>query len=150
MERESRGENVVDINLERAETQASRKYSREVSEERARERRASQASVSSSSSSSLNSEIARATTADGLEKHPTHVERIHTHRLQHTHTVGASITSRVSKKPLPEFGAGKPYPPPLPEREEYVVEFNGPDDPLHPQNWSTKRKYASPAHRVFF
>jgi DHA1 family multidrug resistance protein-like MFS transporter len=46
----------------------------------------------------------------------------------------------VSKRPLAEFGAGKPYPPPLPEREEYVVEFAGPDDPLHPQNWSIKKK----------
>jgi DHA1 family multidrug resistance protein-like MFS transporter len=48
----------------------------------------------------------------------------------------------VSKRPLAEFGAGKPYPPPLPEREEYVVEFAGPDDPLHPQNWSIKKKIA--------
>jgi len=38
------------------------------------------------------------------------------------------------------MGAGKPYPPPLPEREEYVVEYDGPDDPLHPQNWPIKRK----------
>jgi MFS transporter, DHA1 family, multidrug resistance protein len=144
------GENIVDRDLERAETQASRQYSREASEERERERRASQGSLSSSSSSSLNSEIAQATTADGLEKHPTHVERVHTHRLQHSHTVGASITSRVSKKPLPEFGAGKPYPAPLPEREEYVVEFNGPDDPMHPQNWPTPTKYGSPAAEPSF
>ena len=75
-----------------------------------------------------------------LATHPTHVERIETGRLQHVGTVGASATSRVSTKPLPEFGAGKPYPPPLPAQEEFVVEFNGPDDPLHPQNWATKKK----------
>jgi DHA1 family multidrug resistance protein-like MFS transporter len=41
---------------------------------------------------------------------------------------------------LPEFGGGKPYPPPLPEREEYVVEYDGKDDPLHPQNWLFNKK----------
>lgn len=74
-----------------------------------------------------------------LERHPTAISRIATQRSQHSATVGA-LKSRPSKKPLPEFGAGKPYPPPLPSKEEYVVEFSGPDDPLHPQNWSTKKK----------
>ncbi|KAL3491403.1 major facilitator superfamily domain-containing protein [Aspergillus germanicus] len=75
----------------------------------------------------------------GLERHPTALSRIATQRSQHTATVGA-LRTRPSRKPLPEFGAGKPYPPPLPEKEEYVVEFVGPDDPLHPQNWSFMRK----------
>ncbi|KKY22758.1 putative mfs multidrug [Phaeomoniella chlamydospora] len=38
------------------------------------------------------------------------------------------------------MGGGKPYPPPLPERDEYVVEFDGHDDPLHPQNWKLTKK----------
>lgn len=38
------------------------------------------------------------------------------------------------------MGAGKPYPPPLPAREEYVVEYDGVDDPLHAQNWPMKKK----------
>jgi DHA1 family multidrug resistance protein-like MFS transporter len=38
------------------------------------------------------------------------------------------------------MGANKPYPPPLPDREEYVVEFMGVDDPLHAQNWPMKKK----------
>jgi DHA1 family multidrug resistance protein-like MFS transporter len=42
--------------------------------------------------------------------------------------------------PLPPFGANKPYPPPLPAREEYVVEFEDEDDPLHGQNWPMKKK----------
>jgi DHA1 family multidrug resistance protein-like MFS transporter len=54
--------------------------------------------------------------------------------------VGASLKSRQSRRPLPSFGAGKPYPPPLPEREEYVVEFDGPTDPLHAQNWPMRKK----------
>lgn len=46
----------------------------------------------------------------------------------------------MSSKLLPAFGAGKPYPPPLPEREEYVVEFDGPKDPMHAQNWPFRKK----------
>ncbi|KAL4929606.1 MFS transporter [Aspergillus undulatus] len=75
----------------------------------------------------------------GLERHPTALSRIATQRSQHSATVG-TLRTRPSRKPLPEFGAGKPYPPPLPEREEYVVEFAGPDDPMHPQNWPTRKK----------
>lgn len=72
-----------------------------------------------------------------------HLSRTETQRLQHIHTVGDSETSRarVSSTPLPQFGGGKPYPPPLPSRDEYVVDYNGPDDPLHPQNWATRQKY---------
>lgn len=77
----------------------------------------------------------------GLERHPTALSRIATQRSQHSATVGA-LRSRPSRRPLPDFGAGKPYPPQLPEKEEYVVEFAGPDDPLHPQNWPTKKKIA--------
>ncbi|KAJ5242673.1 Major facilitator superfamily domain general substrate transporter [Penicillium citrinum] len=70
----------------------------------------------------------RSTTSQALS-------RIETQRLQHQLTVGESVKSRPSKTPLPAFGAGKPYPPPLPNRDDYVVEFDGPDDPLYPQNW---------------
>ncbi|KAL4870635.1 hypothetical protein BDV12DRAFT_184266 [Aspergillus spectabilis] len=83
----------------------------------------------------------------GLERHPTALSRIATQRSQHTATVGA-LRSRPSIKPLPEFGAGKPYPPPLPEKEEYVVEFAGPDDPLHPQNWPTRKSKSLPGFLV--
>lgn len=75
-----------------------------------------------------------------IERHPTALSRIQTQRSQHSGTVGATLKSRTSKKPLPAFGAGKPFPPPLPEREEYVVEFDGPDDPLHAQNWTMRKK----------
>ncbi|KKK24302.1 putative MFS transporter [Aspergillus rambellii] len=75
----------------------------------------------------------------GLERHPTALSRIETQRSQHSATVGA-LRTRPPRKPLPDFGAGKPYPPPLPDKEEYVVEFAGPDDPLHPQNWPIRKK----------
>lgn len=64
------------------------------------------------------------------ERHPKALERIETHRTQHSHTIGGGITRRTStvkSKPLPNFGAGKPYPPPLPAQEEYVVEYDGHD-----------------------
>lgn len=87
--------------------------------------------------------MSRVNTRD-LERHPTALSRIHTHRSQHLGTVGRSSTNntatRDAKRPLPEFGAGKPYPPLLPEQEEYVVEFDGPHDPLHPQNWPIRKK----------
>ncbi|KAI9656837.1 MAG: hypothetical protein M1821_003476 [Bathelium mastoideum] len=82
-----------------------------------------------------------------LERNRTALSRIHTARSQHSATVGsgpsvlAARRTRSSKsKPLPEFGGGKPYPPPLPEREEYVVEFDGPHDPMHAQNWPLRKK----------
>jgi len=80
-----------------------------------------------------------------LERQRTVMSRIETHRSLQSATVGAGLKSRTSKKPLPAFGAGKPYPPPLPEREEYVVEFDGLDDPLHSQNWTPKHKLLTAA-----
>jgi DHA1 family multidrug resistance protein-like MFS transporter len=81
-----------------------------------------------------------------LEQHPTALERIETHRTQHESTVGGTAatatrtTSSRRSQPLPPFGAGKTYPPMLPAAEEYVVEFDGHDDPLHAQNWPLKKK----------
>jgi len=76
-----------------------------------------------------------------LEGHPTALERIDTHRRLHHDTVGSDVGREDATRELPSFGAGKPFPPPLPEREEYVVEFDGPNDPLHAQNWPLKKKY---------
>jgi DHA1 family multidrug resistance protein-like MFS transporter len=85
--------------------------------------------------------MSRVNTQRDLERQPTALSRIQTQRSQHLGTVGRTATSRASKKPLPEFGAGKPYPPLLPDQEDYVVEFDGENDPLHPMNWPTKRKF---------
>ncbi|KAH7412094.1 major facilitator superfamily domain-containing protein [Phaeosphaeria sp. MPI-PUGE-AT-0046c] len=83
------------------------------------------------------------------ERNPEALRRIETHRSQHAGTVGAGLTtSRLTKtlsrrrteKPMPSLGAGKPFPPLLPDREEYVVEFDGAEDPLHPQNWPMNKK----------
>ncbi|KAL6229888.1 hypothetical protein BDW75DRAFT_224080 [Aspergillus navahoensis] len=77
------------------------------------------------------------------------LSRIETQRLQHSMTVGESVKSRPSKLPLPPFGGGKPYPPQLPNREDFVVEFDGPDDPLYPQNWPLKKKFYISAMLAF-
>ncbi|TDZ23370.1 putative transporter [Colletotrichum orbiculare MAFF 240422] len=112
-------------------------------------------SSSSSSSSSVSNGprpfsrvgtgMSRVSTQNDLERHPTALSRIATARSQHSNTVGRSIKSRQSTRPLPAMGAGKPFPPPLPEQEDYVVEFDGPNDPLHAQNWPLKKKLLTAA-----
>lgn len=112
---------------------------------------ASSTSTSSSENSahqrvSRTDTMSRVSTQRDLERHPTVLSRIQTARSQHTGTVGRSLTgkSRDSRRPMPEMGLGKSMPPPLPDQEEYVVEFEGPDDPLHAQNWPMKKKYVNP------
>ncbi|KAL8820732.1 MAG: hypothetical protein Q9223_001120 [Gallowayella weberi] len=145
---------IVDRDLEKAERDASPDRFPQANKQHVAplERVGSAASGSTSSSSSSESSAAvvreeigmsRIQTGRDLERHPTELSRIETHRSQHSGTVGRSLRSRESKKPLPNFGGGKEYPPQLPEREEYVVEFDGPEDPLHPQHWPTKKKYAT-------
>ena len=51
--------------------------------------------------------MSRINTQRDLDRHPTELDRIETHRTQHGSTVGRTITSRKSKKPLPNFGGGK-------------------------------------------
>lgn len=77
----------------------------------------------------------------GRETHPIALDRISTYRSQHFGTVGTNISTKISRRQLPNFGGGKPYPPKLPAQEEYVVEFDGPDDPIHAQNWPLKKKF---------
>lgn len=143
----------VDRELLRAEQEASQHMSPTTTHEPAAPRRASNevervvtaSSVSTTSSSDGPRErntggLSRIPTQRDLERHPTELSRINTARSQHDATVGRSLRSRESRKPLPNFGAGKPFPPQLPNQEDYVVEFDGPDDPYHAQNWSLKRK----------
>lgn len=111
------------------------------------ERVLSASSDSTSSSEAATSRrplsMSRIPTSNELERHPTELSRIHTALSQHESTVGRSHSRGVKRrdsKPLPKFGAGKPFPPDLPNREAYVVEFEGPDDPYHAQNWPLKKK----------
>jgi len=83
-----------------------------------------------------------------LDRHPTAIKRIQDHRLQHSRTVGRTKLA-VDGGELPPFGDGKPYPPPLPDKDEYVVEFDGKDDPMHPQNWPQRTKVYISAILIF-
>ncbi|KAH0600692.1 hypothetical protein MHUMG1_01691 [Metarhizium humberi] len=144
---------IVDRELADAEADASpERYRRRASDEIERVLSASSASTSSESNDGdgvFRRNMSRVSTQNDLERHPTELSRIATARSQHNITVGGGLrsrtVSRASKKPLPAFGAGKPYPPPLPEREEYVVEFDGPTDPLHSQNWPMRKKVLTAA-----
>jgi MFS transporter, DHA1 family, multidrug resistance protein len=140
---------IVDRDIERAQFESTRTWSQTSKEKHEAGRRNSGDSSSSSSTSDSSAlDMNRTATASGTSVvrartsggHPIEMHRTQTHRLQQTHTVGASLKSKKSDKPLPEFGGGKPYPPPLPAQEEYVVEFDGKDDPLHPQNWPFGKK----------
>lgn len=147
----------VDRDIERAEYEATRIYSAQSLDQRRSLEKATgrRSNVSSSGSSATTSSIStgpdlqqrmsmgRAITVNDLERrrtHPVEMHRTETHRLQHSQTVGASTKTRTSEKSLPNFGGGKPYPPDLPAQDEYVVEYDGKDDPLHPQNWPFSRK----------
>lgn len=60
-------------------------------------------------------------------------------------TGSESLMSRANEtdEPMPPMGGGKEYPPPLGSRESYMVEYNGPDDPIHPHNWPPVKKVYS-------
>jgi len=123
-----------------------RRKSKEIQRSRTNGSELSSSSSSSDASSRGMSRIATAATAARMDTratrtrtHPLEDHRTETHRLQQVATVGAT-KSKSYEKPLPNFGGGKPYPPELPPYEDYVVEYDGPDDPLHPQNWTFKKK----------
>jgi len=76
------------------------------------------------------------------ERTRTLMSRTRTAQSVHANTIGADPTrTRSKKEKLPPFGKGKDYPPDLPDIEDYLVDFDGFDDPLHPQNWPLKKKY---------
>jgi DHA1 family multidrug resistance protein-like MFS transporter len=72
---------------------------------------------------------------------PRELDRIATYRILHTSTVGTKgkITTRLNT--LQTLGAGKPFPPKNYDGEDFLVEFEGHDDPLHPQNWAMRKRY---------
>jgi DHA1 family multidrug resistance protein-like MFS transporter len=56
-----------------------------------------------------------------------------------TRILTAGSRKRMSL-PLPTMGGGRDYPPSLGDRDPYKVDFDGPNDPIHPHNWPLKRK----------
>ncbi|KAK9239227.1 major facilitator superfamily domain-containing protein [Lipomyces kononenkoae] len=65
---------------------------------------------------------------------------IHTNRLLHKSTVRSNNVSTKKDERHLSMGAGKAFPPPLPNPEDYVVDFDGVDDPEHPYNWKLSVK----------
>lgn len=142
--------------LEKAELQANRQISRRSSQGASRSRSSSLSSTTSTVSGSGLSVSHQSITRHRSDRtlpdthpsptdalHPLVLERQRTAASIYARTVGADparITSKSSIQKWPEFGAGKPYPPFLPHHDRYIVDFAGPDDPLHGQNWPTKKK----------
>ncbi|KAK9457407.1 major facilitator superfamily domain-containing protein [Dipodascopsis uninucleata] len=67
------------------------------------------------------------------------LERMRSERSIEYETVGGKPLYHIPDSSLPSFGLNKDYPP-LIEKERYVVEFCGPDDPDHPQNYEVQKK----------
>lgn len=141
----------VDRDILAAEQDANN-YGQRASHEVERVHTASSASTASSDASLRNRSggMSRIHTQRDLERHPTELDRIQTARSQHSATVGVSMgrsntRTRDSKRPMPAMGAGKEIPPSL-DVDAYVVEFDGPNDPWHAQNWPLKKKCVLVSH----
>lgn len=144
-----RWEDDLDRRISDAEVDAT-DYNRRSSNEVERVLSASSVSTTSSNlhasrRSRHQGEMSHVPTHSDLERNPTVLDRIHTARSQHSATVGSThlgksnTRTRDSKKPLPQMGAGKALPP-LVDSDQYIVEFEGPEDPLHAQNWPLQKK----------
>ncbi|KAK9239872.1 major facilitator superfamily domain-containing protein [Lipomyces kononenkoae] len=70
---------------------------------------------------------------------PVTIQRIQSARSIHSEILDYKVRKKIFEL-LPPFGAGKEYPPQPPGIENYIVEFDGADDPLHPQNWPVAKK----------
>jgi MFS transporter, DHA1 family, multidrug resistance protein len=79
------------------------------------------------------------------------IYRVETKDIQQTSTkrtpdwYEGTLESRVpsingSTGESPSSGTDMTLPRQLPDLEDYIVEFDGPDDPTHPQNWPSNKK----------
>lgn len=64
--------------------------------------------------------------------------RTMSHRVNNVDDIYAELQKLTT--PLLPMGNGRPYPPKLPDRGPYEVQFDGPNDPIHPFNWGFWRK----------
>ncbi|KAG0633073.1 major facilitator superfamily domain-containing protein [Tuber brumale] len=126
------GPSDVSLDIGKAERQASRQLHHGDNSSP----HSSEISSSSESSSILSRQGAQRET----DCHPTEVERERTRFSDHSNTLGRALVGFTSKGELPPFGGGREYPPPLPHRDRYLVDFSGCDDPVHGQNWPLKKK----------
>lgn len=81
----------------------------------------------------------RASSSSDEDLEALELAQIETSRLQHILTLGSTRSDRLRKSAHEKslsMGKGKKFPLQLPAADEYIVEFDGPDDPEHPFNWS--------------
>ncbi|KAK9431225.1 major facilitator superfamily domain-containing protein [Lipomyces doorenjongii] len=71
---------------------------------------------------------------------PVTLQRMESARSIHSEIMGCKLRKKRVLGLLPPFGAGKDYPVQPPDIETYIVEFDGADDPMHPQNWTVRKK----------
>jgi hypothetical protein len=73
------------------------------------------------------------------------IQRTHSSLLQYQMTVGSqaspSTQCRLPSDKHLSMGMGRAIPANLPDPHEYLVDFDGPLDPLHPFNWKFSTKY---------
>ncbi|CUS13492.1 unnamed protein product [Tuber aestivum] len=131
------GPSEVALSIEKAERQASRQLHNGDSY--------SPHSSGQPSTSDDNSILSRQATQPETRQHPIEAERQRTHLSNHSSTAACGLVGFALKGELPPFGGGREYPPPLPHRDRYLVDFSGPDDPVHGQNWPLKKKLITAA-----
>lgn len=89
---------------------------------------------------SLGQGLSRGTTRRTRDVHPTELDRIATHGHIHKSTVGKKPTLKRELEAVKTLGAGKVFEPADYNVEDFLVEFDGHDDPLHPQNWPLRKR----------
>lgn len=57
-----------------------------------------------------------------------------------TSTQDQPVLVKVDYSDCLPMGGNRPFPPALPDKAPYEVTFDGPNDPIHPFNWPTKKK----------
>jgi DHA1 family multidrug resistance protein-like MFS transporter len=84
----------------------------------------------------------RSNGVQGSGLHQTELDRITTHGLLHSSTVGSTYRQRTrrSSEIKERLGAGKLLPTSTFHVEDFLVEFDGPEDSLHAYNWPLKKK----------
>ncbi|PWW78636.1 MFS general substrate transporter [Tuber magnatum] len=131
------GPSGVALDIQEAERQASRQFQRGDNY--------SPHSSDHSSSPDDSSILSRQATQRGTQYHPIEAERQRTRLSNHSNADRCGLVGFTSKGGLPPFGGGREYPPPLPHRDRYLVDFSGHDDPVHGQNWPLKKKLVTAA-----
>lgn len=70
----------------------------------------------------------------------TELIRIETHKSQQRATVGSTTGKPCPREKWLVMGGGKPIPAGMDNPDDYIVEFDGSHDPIHPFNWKLRKK----------